>query len=351
MYMNSQANPLVSVIINNYNYERFLPITIDSTLAQTYKNIEIVIVDDGSTDRSREIITSYGDRLIAVFKENGGQASSLNAGVKASSGDILCFLDADDLFSPDKVERVVQLFDRGEWQQQDILLNNFLVTIDRDGNPVEIDLVNDILSAPGEWQFLPELTGKAQFFENQLTLVSTPDLVYRFAAKYRFMPYLGVQTSGISISRSLASKVFPLPDKGVKISADVFLVKAAALAGNIYSTTQPLTKYRIHQNNNWYGNKTKQEFDEQRKFFLELDKFLNSKLKTLGKQEVFSYMESMIIKSYYRSYFGYRCSNRLFALAFKVIGWHLNLKTIKFFFKTVGLATYFQYKSLKATAK
>ncbi len=350
MQMNSQTNLLVSIVINNYNYEQFLSAAIDSALAQTYPNIEIVVVDDGSTDRSREIIASYGDRLVAVLKENGGQASSLNAGFAASSGDIICFLDADDLFTPDKVDRVVQLFDRTEWQT-DLLLNNFLATIDRDRNPVEIDLVNGILSAPGEWQFLPELTGKPRFFDGDLALVSTPDLVYKFAAKYRFMPYLGVQTSGITISRSLATKVFPLPAKGVKISADVFLVKAAALIGNVYSTTRSLTEYRIHQNNNWYANKTKPEFDAQSKFFLELDKFLNLKLKTIDKREVFSYLESMVIKSYYRSYFGYRSSNRLFALAFKVIRWHLNFKTIKFFFKTVGLATYFQYKSSIDTAK
>src|SRR5258708_23497185 len=102
--------PLVSILINNYNYGRFLTNAIDSALAQTYQRIEVVIVDDGSTDNSREIISSYGDRIIPVLKENGGQASAFNAGVEASRGEILSFLDADDSFFPEKISHVVALF-------------------------------------------------------------------------------------------------------------------------------------------------------------------------------------------------------------------------------------------------
>lgn len=62
--------PLVSIIINNYNYGRFLREAIDSALNQTYPHVEVIVVDDGSTDGSQEIITSYGDRVIPVLKEN-----------------------------------------------------------------------------------------------------------------------------------------------------------------------------------------------------------------------------------------------------------------------------------------
>jgi glycosyltransferase involved in cell wall biosynthesis len=67
--------PLVSVIINNYNYGRFLGEAIDSVLNQTYQRTETIVVDDGSTDNSREIIAGYGDRIIPVLKANGGQNS------------------------------------------------------------------------------------------------------------------------------------------------------------------------------------------------------------------------------------------------------------------------------------
>jgi glycosyltransferase involved in cell wall biosynthesis len=71
--------PLVSVIVNNYNYARFLPDAIDSALRQTYGHVEVIVVDDGSTDESRVVIASYGNRIRAVLKRNGGQGSAFNA--------------------------------------------------------------------------------------------------------------------------------------------------------------------------------------------------------------------------------------------------------------------------------
>ena len=97
----SNKSPLVSILINNYNYAQYLSQAIDSALGQTYTNTEIIVVDDGSTDNSREIINSYGNQIISVLKENGGQASAINAGFAASKGDIICLLDADDIFLPD----------------------------------------------------------------------------------------------------------------------------------------------------------------------------------------------------------------------------------------------------------
>ncbi len=103
---------LASIIINNYNYGHFLRQAIDSALMQSYSNIEVIVVDDGSTDDSRSIIQSYGDRIIPVLKENGGQASAFNAGFAVSQGSIIFFLDADDYFAPEKVETVIQAFER-----------------------------------------------------------------------------------------------------------------------------------------------------------------------------------------------------------------------------------------------
>lgn len=102
--------PLVSILINNYNYGRFLGEAIESALNQTYKEREVIVVDDGSTDNSRQVISGYGDRIIPVLKENGGQASAFNAGFAASRGEIICFLDSDDIFCPEKVEKIVAVY-------------------------------------------------------------------------------------------------------------------------------------------------------------------------------------------------------------------------------------------------
>ena len=91
---------LASIIINNYNYGVFLREAVDSALNQTYLNTEVIVVDDGSTDRSREIIASYGDQIIPVLKGNGGQASAFNAGFAASRGEVVFFLDSDDILLP-----------------------------------------------------------------------------------------------------------------------------------------------------------------------------------------------------------------------------------------------------------
>lgn len=98
---------LVSIIVNNYNYGRFLREAIESALSQTYKPLEVIVVDDGSTDCSRDVIASFGARILPVFKENGGQASALNAGFARSHGDLVMFLDSDDLLLDYAIERVV----------------------------------------------------------------------------------------------------------------------------------------------------------------------------------------------------------------------------------------------------
>lgn len=85
------SRPLVSVLIYNHNYERFLGDAIDGALRQTYSPIEIIVVDDESTDSSRDVAASYGNKISCVFKVNGGQASAFNTGVKASHGEHFVF--------------------------------------------------------------------------------------------------------------------------------------------------------------------------------------------------------------------------------------------------------------------
>ena len=101
---------LVSAIIPNYNYASYLKEAIDSVLGQTYPFVEAIVVDDGSTDGSRELIESYGTRIRAVFQRNGGVSAARNAGVASSRGEYIAFLDADDVWLPQKVERQVERF-------------------------------------------------------------------------------------------------------------------------------------------------------------------------------------------------------------------------------------------------
>jgi hypothetical protein len=106
----SPAVPTVSICIANYNYGRFLPDAIDSCLAQTYPHVEVVVVDDGSTDESQEVIASYGEQVIADFQSNRGQAAAARRALEIGSGTVVVFLDADDALDADVIERAVHVF-------------------------------------------------------------------------------------------------------------------------------------------------------------------------------------------------------------------------------------------------
>jgi cellulose synthase/poly-beta-1,6-N-acetylglucosamine synthase-like glycosyltransferase len=96
---------LASVVIPCYNAERFLAETIESALAQTYDKVEIIVIDDGSTDNCVGIIRSYGDRIRAEFGPNQGASAARNLGMALAHGEFIQYLDADDLLMPDAVER------------------------------------------------------------------------------------------------------------------------------------------------------------------------------------------------------------------------------------------------------
>jgi glycosyltransferase involved in cell wall biosynthesis len=109
----SAHNPRVSVIIPAYNAEHFICETVDSVLGQTYANLELIVVDDGSTDRTRELLLSYGNRLRYLYQENSGSCSKpRNEGVKIASGELIAFIDADDIMAPDRITKEVALFSR-----------------------------------------------------------------------------------------------------------------------------------------------------------------------------------------------------------------------------------------------
>jgi hypothetical protein len=96
----------VDVVISSHNYGRYLRAAVDSALTQTYPHVRVIAVDDGSTDDSPQILRSYGQAIVTVLKGNGGQASAINAGFANVEGDLVIFLDADDMLHPKVVEHV-----------------------------------------------------------------------------------------------------------------------------------------------------------------------------------------------------------------------------------------------------
>lgn len=104
------GEPLISCIVPVYNGERFIAEAIQSILGQSYPSLEIIVVDDGSCDGTGKVIERFGDRLTYLRQSNGGPAAARNTGVKASAGTFLAFLDADDLWHEEKLERQLARF-------------------------------------------------------------------------------------------------------------------------------------------------------------------------------------------------------------------------------------------------
>ncbi|MGA9989010.1 MAG: glycosyltransferase family 2 protein [Terriglobales bacterium] len=279
----TQPELLVTILINNYNYSRFLRQAIDSALDQTYTNIEVLVVDDGSTDESRNVIYSYGDRVRAVFKENGGQASTFNAGVAASRGEIICMLDADDFFHSDKVERVIRYIQPGSM------------------------LYHQLRLQPGV---------------GLIPSAIAPNIDYYLRARRSgFVPYLASPTSGLVFCRDLALRLIPLPTEHVRYSADDFIVRGAALLGKIIGIPEVLATYRVHGENGWYGRK----IQKSPKFMAELEGYLNRKLVQAGKKPVIDFYHSPAAIDYIPQHFA-----DIVRLALSVFSRRVNLITVKF---------------------
>ncbi|MBD9388227.1 glycosyltransferase family 2 protein [Agrobacterium sp. AGB01] len=209
----------ISVLINNFNYARFLPACIDSVLAQDYSDFEIVVVDDGSTDNSREIIAGYGERIVSILKANGGQASSFNAGFSASSGDVLCMLDSDDTFLPGKLSAIAALF-----QNPDV-----------------------------DWVFDKVTTQENSTSEGSITATIVDK---RETLRGGRFPSLHVPTSGLTFHRRILSDILPMPTAKDVVLSDNYLKFAAAYLGKGLIVETPLTFQRIH-NENRYTNSPK----------------------------------------------------------------------------------------------
>lgn len=207
-------NPSVSVIINNYNYGRFVGEAIDSALGQTYDRIEVIVVDDGSTDGSKAVIESYGNKITTIFKSNEGQASAFNAGFARSSGEIICFLDADDLFLANKVERIVDGYTDPEmgWCFHPLQSVDALVR--------PISGPRDVRYATGRYDF------RSQYKRGKPGFWAAP-------------------TSGLTFRRTLLEKLLPMPQH-IRITSDNYLTFSSPAFAPGFYISECLSLQRIH---------------------------------------------------------------------------------------------------------
>lgn len=236
-------SPLVSILVNNYNYGHFLKDAIESSLGQTYGNIEVIVVDDGSTDGSRTVIEGYGDRILPVLKQNEGQATAFDAGLKASKGEIICLLDADDTFRPDKIARIVQIF------QAHPEINwcfHRLQVVDVNLNPIDLKTS----SLPAAYR-VTNPRGREGVFNN----TPSQELDYRNQMRQGNLTFDPPPTSGLCFSRSLLSYLLPMPlPAGQKYNYDGYLKFSAAGLSPGYFLDEELATRRIHGSNDSFGD-------------------------------------------------------------------------------------------------
>lgn len=209
---------LVSIIINNYNYDRFLAEAIDSALNQTYEQTEVIVVDDGSTDNSRQIIAEYGDRITPILQPNGKQAAAFNSGFARSRGEIIIFLDSDDFLYPQAVSEIVAI-----WRPDLAKVHYRLQVVDGVGKSLGYSSPQGTapLDRGKVWQTLLEVG----------CYNSTP-------------------TSGNALSRQALVNLFPIPDQ-YKLTADDYLSFQVPFYGEVAAIDHPLGVYRVHDSNQW----------------------------------------------------------------------------------------------------
>ena len=209
----------VSVIVTCHNYGHFVANCLDSVLAQSRMPDEIIAVDDGSTDDSAEVLARYADRVTVIAQDNGGQGAAFNAGFAASRGDVVFFLDADDMLRPEAVETVL-----AHWHDGLSLLSFRLETVDATGRelgPLDLSLGCD------SGDMAPRVLSSGSF---------------------RFPP-----TSGNAFGRTTLMRWLPMPIARWRISADCYLIRAAALDAPVKHVPQTLGLYRVHGANGYFS--------------------------------------------------------------------------------------------------
>jgi hypothetical protein len=209
--------PSLSIVVISHDYEEFLPAAIDSALAQTVP-VDVLVVDDGSTDGSRAVIEGYGDRVRTLFKDNGGNSSVVNAAVPATSSDVVMFLDADDLLHPEAAAEVL-----AAWRDDVAKVQFRLSLIDSAGVRRAVDPPADVPMPTGD--VVPELVATGR--------------------------YVTPVTTGNAFRRSVLEKILPIPEDDFRNTNDGYLNLASVFEGPVVSLDRELGSYRLHGRNLW----------------------------------------------------------------------------------------------------
>lgn len=173
------STPLLSIIIPTYNSERFISQTIQSIITQTHKNFELIIINDGSTDNSKEIIESFNDSRIKYYEnpENKGIVFTRNYGLQLAKGDYIGMVDSDDIVYPEKFEEQIAFLEKNK----DFgMVGSWVKFIDEDGKRL-----------PGSWKLKasPEMIPSILLFRNyfvQSSVISRKECISKFSFKYNF---------------------------------------------------------------------------------------------------------------------------------------------------------------------
>ena len=207
-------SPLVSVIIINFNYAPFLARSIESALAQDWPHKEVIVVDDCSTDHSREIIARYGNRVIPVLQpRNRGHGAGMNAGFFRSKGEIVIFLDADDYLYPAAMRRIVESSTSEAAQYQYRL---------------------DLVAADG--RVVDTFPPKEFRWEDG-------DVTNALLTRGR---YATTVTSGLAFSRRALNCIMPMDEDAFRMGGDGYLVTVAPFYGPVVTIEEILGVYHQH---------------------------------------------------------------------------------------------------------
>lgn len=214
------THPSVTVLIDTYNHERFLEDAIVSVLEQDFPaaETEIVVVDDGSTDRTPEIARKFAPRVRYLRKENGGQASAFNFGIPQTRGEIISFLDGDDWWKKNKLTRAMEAFEKNPTVG---VVGHGIVQIENATGK------NSALSPEFPGYFNLQNSEGARTFRN-------------------YMCFLG--TSRVAIRRNVLEKILPIPET-LFIEADEFMSALAVAHSAAFLLPDSLTFYRLHEEN------------------------------------------------------------------------------------------------------
>jgi glycosyltransferase involved in cell wall biosynthesis len=206
----------ISFVMPNYNYGHFIADAVRSALAVEWPDVEVIVVDDGSTDNSLAVLAQFGDRITVISQENSGPRVACNHGFAVSRGDVIIFLDSDDQVEPSIARELAAVWRPGISKVQ-----------------VQMQRVNSHNVQVG--RVFPKFSR-----------TPTPDQVRGWMTKTGAYPT--PPGSGNAYSRTFVEQLFPL-DGRCGDATDSACLAAAPYLGDVVTITKPLVKYRIHPNN------------------------------------------------------------------------------------------------------